>query len=182
MPKIYLTKLPCSSPECNRIAVGGKDVCKNCYQKIVRQTPEGKQKLALYNSNYNSKHKKEIKSYHKSYYKKNYVKKQKEIKFCECKNIALVKGNCSKCYQRQYKKKQYYKAEKNDFKLFNLIYQRVLEGNTIEKSCKIEKIDRVYFYKQISKEQSLELKAMKKIFHTKNIKNVIKDDDITNEF
>ncbi|MCK5614207.1 hypothetical protein KAR91_70735 [Candidatus Pacearchaeota archaeon] len=155
-----MKNIKCS--ECGKIGVFCTGLCQACYSKKQRNTPEGKLKTKLYNK---TKGKEAVARYRA----KKPPKPPKEIKICECGEIATVKGLCFRCYQKYYQRKrngfsESKKIRDSDFnKIFESILSDVEKGVTITYACSRLGISSSFLYKTITERQKTELSAYKAI-------------------
>ena len=145
--------------ECGDIGVRCKELCTSCYYKKIRNTPEGKSKVKLYNDTKGIEAK-------KRYFAKKPPKPTKEKIICECGKISVVKGFCFNCYHKYYQRKKHMSKPRLKTKYtkkidYNLILNLVKNGFTIQNACKQSNIDRSFFYKVITPQQKIELKSYK---------------------
>jgi hypothetical protein len=152
-----LKQEPCS--ECSKIGTCCKKLCQACYSKRQRNTPSGKLKLKLYNAT------KGVEA-QKRYLAKKPQRPPKENTNCECGKVATLKGFCRNCYQKNYWYTKYGgtpRLKKDYNQVYNLVLKLVKSGLTITDACKKSKIERRTFYKTITEQQKLELRAYKSI-------------------
>jgi hypothetical protein len=155
---IVLKNEPCY--ECSKIGVICKGLCKACYSKMRRNTPQGKEASKLYNA---TKGKEAV----KRYLSKKPPKPPKPPKEkCECGKISLAKGLCRNCYQKNYfrKKNGFVRKGKSKFNIddfFDKILEQVKNGMNISTACKLYNIDSTYLYKSMTTAQKSELISYK---------------------
>jgi hypothetical protein len=156
-----LKQEPCL--ECSKIGTYCKKLCQACYSKKQRSTPIGKLKMKLYNDT------KGVEA-RQRYLAKKPQKPLKEEINCECGKVAILKGFCRNCYHKNYwrirngwvenPKTGYKKVDYNKVD-YNLVLNLVKKGLTITDACKKSKIERSTFYRTITEQQKLELRAYK---------------------
>lgn len=152
-----LKQEPCI--ECSKIGTHCKQLCQACYSKKQRSTPSGKLRMKLYNDT------KGVEA-RKKYLAKNPQRPPKENINCECGKVAKLKGFCRNCYQKNYWYTKYGgtpRLKKDYNQAYNLVLKLVKIGLTITDACKKSKIERSTFYKAITEQQKLELRAYKSI-------------------
>lgn len=136
-------------------------MCKACYSKAWRNTNDGKEKTNAYNRSQSAK------DAQKRYREKKKLEKPPKPPKpnCECGKTAFVKGLCKSCYAKYvYLKTGGYKKPKLEMDIvFKVVLGYVKKGFTIQESCKIANIDTSVFYRSISENQKVELKACKMI-------------------
>ncbi len=107
---------------CNILNARCKGLCKNCYQKDRRKTPEVKARLKLYND---TKGVIARKNFLAKQPKKEYKEKQT---ICSCGNKVIAKGLCSNCYQKKYQHEKFGVTPRNEKTIpFVEQYQKVLQ-------------------------------------------------------
>lgn len=141
--------------ECEIIGTYSKGLCRTHYYKMIRQTPEGKAKIKLYNDT-------KGKIAQQKYLSKKPKKEPKEKKICECGKIAIAKNMCRNCYQNKY---HGYEPREKKVVDFTLIFEKVLKevkkGMTIQVACKLINITTSYFYKNANSLQKEKIKTVK---------------------
>lgn len=153
-----LKQEPCL--ECSKIGTYCKKLCQACYSKKQRSTPSGKLKMKLYNDT------KGVEARQRYLAKKNPNKKPKYNLNCECGKVAIIKGFCRNCYQKNYWYTKYEgspRIKKDYNQVYHLVLNLVKDGLTISDACKKSKIERGTFYRTITEQQKLELRAYKYI-------------------
>jgi hypothetical protein len=146
---------------CSKIGTHAKGLCQACYSKRQRNTPNGKLKMKLYNDT------KGVEARQRYLAKKPQKPPKKNIN-CECGKVAILKGFCRNCYQKNYwrTKNGYVERPKKDYAKkvdYNLVLNLVKSGLTIQDACKKSKIERSTFYRAITKQEKTELRAYKSI-------------------
>ena len=154
-------KVPCL--DCLKLEVVCMDRCRACYTKYYRSTESGKIGLKKYN---NGKGRETQMRYRDKHRKTPKIKEPKPP--CECGKPSKCKGFCISCYQKNYQRKLFgysgntrKKIELDITKEFNLVLICVMEGMTIQNACKKHKIERTWFYKNITQNQKIELISLK---------------------
>lgn len=153
---------------CGSLKIRAKELCAKCYSKERRKRPDVKLEVKRYND---SEKAKESRKKWVLKQPKNKIKipnPNKIIKYCNCGKIAVCKGLCFNCYQKNRKiklgwvpKKRGRKgATQKDVK-FNIIVKMVEDGFTISGALKKININRTLFYKNISPIQKQELNSYK---------------------
>lgn len=146
--------------ECEKIGVHAKKLCKTCYSKMIRKTPEGKARVKLYNDTKGKIARQKFLSNKPP----KPPKPPKEKKICDCGKVVIAKGLCRNCYQNKINNKNYTYKEKKvvDFTpIFEKVLKEVKKGMTIQSACKIMNISRHYFYDKTNSLQKEELKTAK---------------------
>ena len=140
-----LKQEPCL--ECSKIGTFCKQLCQACYSKKLRNTPEGKLKVKLYNDM------RAIKAGTKRPPKQN----------CECGKPSISKNMCGSCYQRKryVKKEGSIRKTLDGNKMFSDVLLQVKKGFTIFDACKKAGIKSPNFYRKITPLQKAELNAYK---------------------
>ena len=126
----------------NEIVFKSICLCRKCYQKHYRTTPQGKNQVIKSNERGKQKAKQK-----RLFNKQN--KPPKEIKNCECGNIVKVKGFCLNCYQREYQReKQRQKRKDNPIPILKRgrPKKNSLNKKEIETSIKIDLKNKGHYF------------------------------------
>ncbi len=153
--------------DCGKLGTICKDLCKSCYQKKHRGSPEGRLKVKLYNDTKG----REAKARYFAKQPPKPPRPPKVIKICECERIAIVKGLCSRCYQRKRNgvKSEDYRDRRGRLpvidieKVFNYVLSELQKGQSITSACNDLGISRNVIYNRLSGIQRTELRAAKAI-------------------
>ena len=141
---------------CGKPEMLSKGLSDACYRRQLRQKPEVKAKIKSYNATGGKLAQQKYRAGKRS---EKSPKSPKEVKICGCGKLAIVKGFCKKCYQRQY-----IKIKQIDIgRAYEDVLGWVKKGLTIRESCKKLGIDSRIFYQNVSEKQRLELSAFKTI-------------------
>lgn len=133
-----------SCSECGTIGIYSKGLCKRCYRKYHRKTPEGKLTTKRYNDG------KGVEARQRFLAKKP-PKPPKIITNCECGKEAIVKGLCYICYQKYYQRKKFGYKQRIKKVDYNYVANLVNNGFTVQNACKYAKIDSSLFQKVANK-------------------------------
>lgn len=170
--------------ECGKAEIKSKNLCKACYSKMRRQTPDGKASLKKYNE---TKGKEAQKRWLSKQPKKEKIPKQNVL--CECGNKSLAKGMCIKCYHKKYIREKVAKTPICDYKprekkiidytpIYEKVLQEVKHGNTIIAALNKLNLSSRTFYSNITPFQKKEINAFKAIYMVKPLKLFEVDDNI----